>query len=825
MPGRPSKLVLSSILVLIALGSCKSHDSNLLNSGLDEEDNHTAASFSFDQTSVVSEEERIKDLVNKNMDRYCEHVPVMWYAAGKHTFCKNSLVQSICAANKLYKKPHYLDKYIKPAHHNLITTPYDMLTYGTVNDLEKSKKYEITFNNDFEYYLKNVWRYQVEENFTAMMYQCFSLDDRYDLKQSFMDRNEKLYHSRLKLTEDEINETLLLAKGLKPLTSSSLSRKLRAAPENIWELYHVFSEEGALSLGFQLLESFWKHREEAAEQAQKQVKTIKNIKIDDIVKLVKNQYPGEGIYKFIKGAKVHEIERGSNRDWEYLQRNWQLNFVLAQTDYWTGKKDSTYDAKNYELVTLDTGSQIIVITRMRDDEGKFTESYIVRGARKSEVEHETAAREVVAEADNLEQKQSDILTTELVKIAFQLPLLAFGQVGIVSFTAIDIYDDLVNRGELHELTKVAVAADGLLAVYGAVSLLKGAKVVGTSINRFVSFTGITTSSAQIGQFAYAGTYTIDQILKHQDPKKAGIYTLKSLLAMVAVQSILSRGRAKFVDWWKSSKGVPPLTTTPPPPPVTTPSSRSQIYSDAELDLLAKSLRKQNLTDQEIRQAEETHLIGNGELGRDGVNEAGIFPDGTTNYTQSHINQKYRMLRKNNMFTKELAKIILGEGWAGVRVLPNKKKTMAPIKYKSGIVEHTITGNYENWYLKWDAPQSYKDQARSLKKLFAKKDYDIDFDPAHAELTPGQVAGDPVLIDVIGGRYQVQTQMEYPFRFRNGDNDYTTAAVIKRLERDRLGQWELILLDKNGKNFSQGRIILELERNSKDIHIIEIIKHL
>jgi len=119
-------------------------------------------------------------------------------------------------------------------------------------------------------------------------------------------------------------------------------------------------------------------------------------------------------------------------------------------------------------------------------------------------------------------------------------------------------------------------------------------------------------------------------------------------------------------------------------------------------------------------------------------------------------------------------------------------------------------------------------------MFKKKNYDIDFQ--HGQVSPNQIAGQPTGVEINNVTHQVQSQMEYPFRFvdtvhvntKNGivkEARYTTKGVIKRLERDRLGQWELILLDKNNKTFSLGRIIFELDHGSKNLHIIEVIGHL
>jgi len=678
MSDRLLRQTLFTLLISAFLGSCKTHNNDTLKSSADSAiEDSTAVAFSFGQTAVELEQQRIKDTVNKDMGRYCETVPVVWYTAGKHPLCKNKLIQSVCAAHDLYKKPYYLEKYLKPDHRKLVTTPYDLITYGTINHLEKSRKFNISFNNEFDYYLKNLWRYQIEENFTATMYQCFSLAGHYDLEQNLKDRNKNLYHKRKALSDKEISGVINSIKEVKSLSPDSLYRNLRAEPENIWNLYHGPFKDSAMSLGFQLTEEVWNSREQSREQVQKQVDKIQSIQIDDVIKLVKNGSINNTAYSFIKEAKVHKINRGSNRNWEYLQKNWQLNFVLAQTDYWTEKKDSSYDAANYELVTLDIGAQIIVITRMRNEEGQFIGSYIIRGSRSREVGHERAAKEIVADADEQEQSQSDVATTELVKVAFQLPLLAFGPVGFVSFTAVDIYDDLVDRGELRDLTKVAIVADGLLAVYGATSLLKGAKVAGTAVNRFVKFTGHGASSAQLGQFTYAGAYAIDEILKHQDPKKAGIYTLKSLLAMVAVQSILTKGRIKFTKWMSSKGSLAPVKT-----PIYT----SQVYSDSELKQLAQDLGKKSLTEEEVRLIEEAHVIGDGKIGRDGIHEAGILPNGKTNYTPSQIRKKYKVLK--NAFNRGQMDVLLGKGWAG-RKKPPKRKIMTP-RYQ--VVSATVLPN-------------------------------------------------------------------------------------------------------------------------------------
>ncbi|MFA6239157.1 MAG: LirA/MavJ family T4SS effector [Bacteriovorax sp.] len=60
---------------------------------------------------------------------------------------------------------------------------------------------------------------------------------------------------------------------------------------------------------------------------------------------------------------------------------------------------------------------------------------------------------------------------------------------------------------------------------------------------------------------------------------------------------------------------------------------------------------------------KAHNIGNNQLGADGITEAGVRLDGTTNYTQGQIRQKYIFL-KNAGFSPEEIKTLLDSGIAG-----------------------------------------------------------------------------------------------------------------------------------------------------------------
>ncbi len=95
---------------------------------------------------------------------------------------------------------------------------------------------------------------------------------------------------------------------------------------------------------------------------------------------------------------------------------------------------------------------------------------------------------------------------------------------------------------------------------------------------------------------------------------------------------------------------------------------SRILSNAGLDntnriAKAEELLETTFSNDQRQALIQAHEIGNGELGLDGINEAGITRSGSSNFTQRQLDRKTRLLKKASFSSTEIRKLF-DNGLAG-----------------------------------------------------------------------------------------------------------------------------------------------------------------